>query len=75
MRSGVASIFILVSFGHEIGRLERDLDNPVVLAALRTDGVLKFANPVQRQTLLRQLSTPNDSRDGAGTARFVKPPT
>lgn len=66
----IAPIFILARYGHEIARLERGLDNPVIIAVLKADGVLKFANPVQRQTLLRKLST-SEKADGI---RFSRPP-
>ncbi len=71
MSASVSPFFALLGFRQEIAELERDFDNPVTLAAIRADGVLRFANPVQRTTLLRQLSP----RESTGGIRFVKPPT
>ncbi len=70
MAASIAPLFILVGYGHQIGQLQRELDNPVTLSLLETDGVLLFANPVQRQALLRQLSAP----ESTGGIRFLKPP-
>ncbi|MEP6021472.1 MAG: hypothetical protein ABJ251_23615 [Paracoccaceae bacterium] len=54
----------------EIRQTERELNNPVTIAALETDGVLKFSSFTQRQALLRQLS----SSENTGSARFIKAP-
>lgn len=67
---GVGQIVTLFSFNQEIARIERELDNPVAVAALKADGILKFANPVQKQTILRELS----ASESTGGIRFLKPP-
>lgn len=67
---GVGQIFALVSFNEEIGQIERDIDNPVTIAALKANGILRFANPVQRQSILRE----NSVSDGTGGVRILKPP-
>lgn len=67
---GVGQIFALVRFNQEIARIERELDNPVTVAALKADGILKFANPVQKQTILRKLS----ASESSGSIRFLRPP-
>jgi hypothetical protein len=66
----IAPLLQLNAYGHEIARLHRELDNPVAIAALKKDGVLKFANPVQRQALLRQLVAPEEKSG----VRFLRPP-
>ena len=60
----------IVQYGHEIDAIKRELDNPVTIALIQADGIITFANPVQRQTLLRQLV---DSEETAGI-RFITPP-
>ena len=70
MASSIAPLFLFLRASHAIARLERDLDNPVTLSVLREDGILRFANPVQQQTLLRHLM-PSKS---VGGIRFQKPP-
>lgn len=67
----IAHIIQLNAYGHEIARLQRELDNPVAIAALKKHGVLRFANPVQRQALLRQLSA-FEEKSGV---RFSRPPS
>ncbi|WP_170775280.1 hypothetical protein [Ruegeria lacuscaerulensis] len=67
--SGIGFVFILVRFNQEIARIEREFDNPVTIAALNGNGILKFANPVQKQTLLRELSASEDT----GGVRFIRP--
>lgn len=57
-------------YHRSISKIEKPLQNPVTLAAIRADGILKFANPVQRQNLIRQLST-NEETSGI---RFIGPP-
>lgn len=66
----IAPIFTLVRYGHEIQRLQREFDNPVTRAALKADGILRFANPVQRQTIMRQLFA-QEERSGI---QFIRPP-
>ena len=66
----IAPLLQLNAFGHEIARLHSELDNPVAIAALKMNGVLRFANPAQRQALLRQLSAPEETSG----VRFLKPP-
>ncbi len=68
--AGFAHVFTLIGYDQEIQRLHRDLDNPFTIKVLEADGVLEFANPVQRQSLLRQLSDPEDT----GGIQFIKPP-
>ncbi|MEP3638725.1 MAG: hypothetical protein ABJN14_15850 [Paracoccaceae bacterium] len=67
------SMVPLLLFGntlHTIKHLEPDLDNPAILAVLREDGIFRFVNPVQQQTLLRQL----EPSKNVGGIRFQKPP-
>lgn len=61
---------LLEGFASEIRQIERPMTNPVTLAAIRTEGVLNFANRTQRQALLRQFD-PAESGTGA---RFIRPP-
>jgi len=70
LAEGVAPIFTLIGYHTQILAIQRKADNPVTIAALKADGVLRFANPVQRQTALRQLS----AVENAGGIRFIKPP-
>lgn len=70
MALGIGSLITLMGYTREITQIEQNPDNPVTIAALRADGVLRFANPVQRQTLLRQFS---DS-ERTGGIQFIKPP-
>ena len=65
----VGSLFRVVAYGQEIAQIEFEANNPVTIAAIKTDGVLRFANPVQRQNLLRQLSPSEPS----GGIQFVRP--
>ena len=58
--SSIAALLFFGVFGHEIAQLRRELNNPVTMAAIEEDGILRFANPVQRQTLLRQFSVSED---------------
>lgn len=66
----IGHLFALMGYADEITRIEVEPTNPVTVAAIKTDGVLRFANPVQRQTLLRQLS----GSETTGGVRFIKPP-
>ncbi|MEL6681905.1 MAG: hypothetical protein AAFQ09_04585 [Pseudomonadota bacterium] len=68
---GISPLFAIMRTAGDIGRMEVDLNNPVSIAALRANGVLRFSNPVQRQTLLRQV----DRSDVAGGIRFIRPPS
>jgi hypothetical protein len=52
-----ATLFTLMGYVMEINELEREFDHPVTVAALKTDGVFNYSNPVQRQTLIRELSS------------------
>lgn len=69
--SSIAALLSLGGYKRDVAQLHRKLNNPVTMTAIREDGILKFANPVQRQTLLRQFSV----SDNTGGARFVKPPS
>ena len=60
----------IISYAMEIQQREVRANNPVTIAAIKTNGVLSFANPVQRQTLLRQLSGPKREFG----IQFKKPP-
>lgn len=68
---GLGYVSMLLEVGHEIEQIEHVADNPVTIAAVKADGVLKFPNPVQRQILLRRLSGSNNA-DGI---KFLKPPS
>ncbi|KJZ19916.1 hypothetical protein [Loktanella sp. S4079] len=68
--ASIAPLFMLMRYSREISQLERDFDNPVTIAVLNEHGILRFANPVQRQTLLRQLSASKDT----GGIQFITPP-
>ncbi|MEL6661165.1 MAG: hypothetical protein AAFR36_32260 [Bacteroidota bacterium] len=70
MASSVAPVILLLGASREIALLEREIENPVILSVLREEGILRFANPVQQQTLLRQLTNPKDESG----IRFQKPP-
>ena len=70
MALGIGSLFTVMGYSREITKIEREPNNPVTIAAIKADGVLRFANPVQRQTLLRQLSASKNT----GGIRFIKPP-
>ena len=50
--------------------LEPDLDHPTILLVLREDGIFRFVNPVQQQTLIRQL----EPKKSVGGITFQKPP-
>jgi|GEM_PF-5939255 len=68
------SVGALYVFGYrrqDVSQINPEPDNPVTIAALEADGILSFANPVQRQGLLRQYSVPEEI-DGP---RFVRPPS
>lgn len=68
--ASMGSLFLLINYGHEIAEHKRELDNPVTIAVIEADGILKFSNRVQRQNLLRQLS----ASEHKGGIRFIKPP-
>lgn len=57
--------------GREIDGLQRGIDHPVTIAALKADGVLGFANLVQRQSLLRKFAAPTRT----GGVSFQRPPS
>ncbi|MDF1668596.1 MAG: hypothetical protein P1U83_03195 [Roseovarius sp.] len=67
---GLDPLFLLMGYTREITQIEQKPDNPITIAALRADGILSFANFVQRQTLLQQFST----SDRTGGILFAKPP-
>jgi len=69
--SSIAALLLFGGYGREVAKLHREPNNPVTMAAIEEDGILRFANPVQRQTLLRQFS----ESENTGGARFVKPPS
>lgn len=71
MTMGVGFISALLKYNQEITQMNRELDNPVISAALKADGILSFSNPVQRQILLRERSV----SEGKSGARFLKPPS
>lgn len=62
-------VFTPLRYEREIMQTEREIDNPVTIAAIQTKGVLRFANFTQRQSLLRQL-LPNEAASGI---QFVRP--
>ncbi|MEO9514413.1 MAG: hypothetical protein ABJH45_12315 [Paracoccaceae bacterium] len=64
------SVFAIIPLLEEIRQIERELNNPVTIAALKTDGVLKFSSFTHQQALLRQLSP----SENTGNARFIKAP-
>ena len=64
------NVLVIIPLLEEIKETERELNNPVTIAALKTDGVLEFSSFTLRQTLLRQLS----SSENTGSARFIKAP-
>lgn len=71
MALAAGPLFRLIGLGRTITQTEVPVTHPVTVAAIETPGVLKFANPVQRQSLLREIK-------GAQTStgiRFIKPPT
>lgn len=65
---GIRVMGALGSYAKEIDQLEREIDNPVVIDALKADGILEFANPVQRQDLLRQLTR----SESTGGIQFIQ---
>ena len=67
---GLAPLRAMDVYHRSIRKIEKPAQNPVTLAAIKTNGVLRFANPVQRQGLIRQLST----SEGTGNIRFIRPP-
>lgn len=67
---GMSILFTLMRYDREIKSLQPARDHPVTIAALKANGVLAFSNPVQRQTLLRQLAPPTTT----GGIQFIKPP-
>jgi hypothetical protein len=67
---GMASIIALGAYSRAIYKIEKPLNNPVTRAAIETRGVLSFANPVQRQALLREIA----ASEKAPGIRFRKPP-
>jgi hypothetical protein len=68
---GIRVMGALGSYAREIDQLEREIDNPVVIDGLKADGILEFANPVQRQDLLRQLTR----SESTGGIQFIQAPT
>ncbi len=70
MKLGLAFVGALVSYRRDIKAFERELDSPVIVAATQDEGILAFANPIQRQTLRRQLG-PTEASTGI---RFIRPP-
>ncbi|SMX31087.1 hypothetical protein [Octadecabacter ascidiaceicola] len=79
---GMGALTKLMSFSREISQLERHANNPVTIAAIETDGVLAFSNPVQHRSLLREITSHPAaiaSDEGAtaqetGGIRFIRPP-
>ncbi len=74
MAGSMKTLSMLMGFTREIRQIEQPPNNPVTIAALKADGILSFANPVQRQSLLRQFSTSENS-GGSSSILFVRPPT
>lgn len=70
LKLGLTQVFAIVGFSRQIKLIEKEPDNPVTIAAIETNGVLNFANPVQRTTLLSQLSTSKNT----GGIHFIRPP-
>ncbi|MCG3268898.1 hypothetical protein [Yoonia sp. I 8.24] len=68
---GAGFIGIFIGYANEIDQLEREIDNPVTIGALKADAILEFANPVQRQDLLRQLTR----SESTGGIQFIPAPT
>ncbi len=67
--SSIATLLFIGGYGREVAQLHREPNNPVTMAAIEAFGILRFANPVQRQTVLRQYSVSEDT----GGVRFAKP--
>ena len=67
---GLAPLRAMDVYHRSIMKIEKPAQNPVTLAAIKTNGVLRFANPVQRQGLIRKLS----KSEGTGNIRFIRPP-
>ena len=70
MAVGLAPLFTLMGDTRVIEQMEQKPNNPVTIAALRADGILSFANPVQRKTLLRQFT----ASESTGGIQFKRPP-
>jgi hypothetical protein len=68
---GARFLGVFMGFSSEINQFEREIDSPVVIDALKADGILEFANPVQRQDLLRQLTR----SESTGGIQFIQAPT
>ncbi|MEX3015337.1 hypothetical protein [Gymnodinialimonas hymeniacidonis] len=66
---GIASLFSMAAVANQLAQSEVEADNPVTFAAINERGVLRFANPTHRQTLLRQIAP---STSGGGI-QFVRP--
>jgi hypothetical protein len=69
--SSIAPVFQLLREREKIVKLERPLDNPVTVAAIKSEDILKFANPVQQRILIRQLT----SSEKTGGIQFMKSPS
>jgi hypothetical protein len=68
---GLEMLFAPAMYTAEIKGYEYEMNNPVTVAALTADGVFNFANPVQQQTLLRQIS----NSQSTGGIQFIQAPT
>lgn len=66
----VSFLFLIMPLIDEISEIEKKRDNPITIAAIKANGILRFANFTQRQNLLHQLSEPEKT----GGIRFIKPP-
>lgn len=53
--SSIGALLVFGGYGRDVAKLHREPNNPVTIAALEEEGILSSANPVQRQTRLREF--------------------